>query len=577
LAAGPFYRIIDGPNPGPARAAIDRFIYGAEVLYTGDAQTLPTRVEGTVWHSNLKEARYFLGTRNPVIEQKGLFQLIENDKWEEAKLLMKYVPEAFPTTVNIADVLQGLRLPNATTQLPTRQKLLTRLSQTLRERFPEGFFLKPVAGFNAVGTFPTEKSDFASIYEAYLRDVKPQIEKRLRETHGDTDTVHLELKNLPNYSGRVLEDLLERPQSVIAQAKIQGAVGSIVRTPQGPKALLAEYRVHIVEGRVLSGATQTRWEDARGATQDALTGVDAFAQSVIDRLPPTLRRMCFGMDVMRTKNGLYQVIELNPGGESGYLYPDTDLWVAQLLAGHYQEGHTPVLDEFQRFKEARGLAAKEALLDQLLNRPELAELTRAVGPVTELLAQAKTVLLKEALASPTRQSALLALMTLKKFHLTAYLTGPEVETLANLIGRAAAAETGLPLERIGKMLSLQDGELLFVGSEGQIRLLASMGYTDLEVEQTLFRRLQDRINSGWDGRLGERELTPAQARSEAEQLINSQVATREDLTAGRVAMESLARELRSDDLLPIFYSGSREALIRRLIEQTLVSLVKDAS
>src|SRR4051812_40864476 len=75
LAVEHFYRIIEGPNPGRAQEAIDRYTYGAEVLYTGDAKAHPTHVDGTVWHSNLGEAKYFVGTHNPVIEQKGILEL----------------------------------------------------------------------------------------------------------------------------------------------------------------------------------------------------------------------------------------------------------------------------------------------------------------------------------------------------------------------------------------------------------------------------------------------------------------------------------------------------------------------
>lgn len=561
LAADHFYRIIDGPNPGPAQAAIDRYVYGTEVLYTGDATAHPTRVEGTVWHSNLKEAQYFVGTRNPVIAQGSLFALIENNKWEEAKLLMEYAPDAFPRTENLATLIKTLRLDGTASE----SRLLTLLSQALRERYPDGFFLKPVAGFNAVGTFPTEKSDFASVYEAYLRDVKPVIQRRLAETHGDTDTVHLELKGLPNYSGRVLEDLLARPKTVIVQAKIQAAVGSWLHTPEGRKPLLAEYRVHVVEGKVLKGATQTRWEDARAVSEEAFARVDAFAQSVIDRLPPAMRKMCFGMDVMQTRNGLYQVIELNPGGESGYLYPDTDVWVTQLLAARYHGGHTELLDEFKRFSEAPSLDAKEAALEKLLRRPELQSLTAQIEPVTELLAHAKTVILAELEKAPTRESAMDVLMSLKKFRLEPYLTSAEIERLANLINDAGTLQAaGIRLENLSDALGLDEGEILFVGSAGEIRLLAGLGYGDVEVEDAMLARLRERLR-GMD------HLSDAKARDEASKLASEQVATREELASGSIGRQLLARELTVTRSPRIFYSGTREALIRTLVRRLLLS------
>jgi hypothetical protein len=558
-----FYRIIQGPNPGPKQAEIDRYLYGSEVLYTGDAQEQPTRVEGTVWHSDLSEARYFVGTRNPVIQQRQLMELISNDKWEEAKLLMKYVPDAFPKTENLAELLRQLGLDPAASALP-RPQLLVRISQALRERFPQGFFLKPVAGFNSAGTFPTEKSDFASIYEAYMADVKPVIQRRMAETGGDATVVHLELKAMPNYSGRVLEDLLDHPEKVIIQQKLRPAFGSIVQTPEGPKPLILEYRVHVVEGKVLVGGTQTRWEDARSVSPEAFARVEAFAQRVVNQLPPSMRKMCFAMDVMQTENGLYKVIELNAGGDSGYLYPDIDLWVAQLLAAHYQEGHTPLLDEFERFKHASTLDAKEAALERLLKRHELAKLKTELAPVTELLAQAKEVLLSDVRNNPSGDTAFDAIYVLKKFKLEPYLTAADIEMLANLMGGVSPLHPPLSIDPVAwrsEMLGLGEGEILFVGTEGQIRFVNGMSYDDAAVEGALLEQLDTRS-------LDMHRVESL--RKQADQLARERVATRAELALGQVAREELARDLgKATEGARLFYSGSREALVRNLIEALL--------
>jgi hypothetical protein len=527
-AASPFYRIIVGPNPGPAKAKIDRFRYGTDVLYTGDAKAHPTHIKGTVWHSNLKEAEYFVGTRNPVIEQRATLELIESNKWEEAKFLMQYTPDAFPRTENMAELLHELNL-EATQNGPS--ELLARVSEALKKRYPNGFFLKPVAGFNSVGTFPTETSDFASIYEGYLREVKPVIERRLRETHGDTDTVHLESKELPHYSGRVLEDLLQHPEAVIVQEKINAATGSVIETPKGPKALIVEYRVHVVEGQVLKGATQNRWEDARLISDEAFERVDAFAQRIVNSLPPEMRQMCFGMDVIQTVDGHYKVVELNAGGESGYLYPETDVWVTQLLAANYHEGHAPLLDEMERMKAAPTLEAREHLLEKILKHPELAELTREVAPVTELLTQAKRAFLAELETKPDHAQAMQTLFSLKKFRLEPYLTAPEIQHLTEL--------TGMP----ESMIATNAVHPAYGASTGLSRL----------GDEMIIESLLERIHS----RLGERSPP---SRAEARKLA-IELADRHVLSASAPSLESAEAKL--------FYSGTRESLIVSLVKAAM--------
>jgi hypothetical protein len=557
LAAPAFYRIIDGPNPGPAQRAKDEFIYGAKVLYTGDAkQGHPTHVDGTVWHANLREAEYFIGTRNPVIEQLDILKLIESDKWEEAKILMAAVPDAFPRTENLADVIRAIGDNPA---LSDPQKL-ERLSQELKRRYPEGFFLKPISGFSSDGTFPSDKSDFDAVYESFIHDVKPVIERRLKETGGDSDTVHLELKRMPNYSGRVLEQLLAHPEQVIVQAKISPAFGAVVRTAEGPKPLIVEFRVHVVEGKVLVGATETRWEDLRSVSGSTYAEVEAFAQHVVNRLPPAMRKMCFGMDVMKTADGRYKVVELNGGGESAYLYPDTDLWIAQLLAKHFR-GSTELLDEFARFKSRPTLAEKEAALSRLLKRPELADLAREVAPMTELLTHAKDALLAEFRAMPTRDNAFAALLALKRFKLEPYLTASEIESVGTVLHDPTALDPGARLSRLSLDLGLNEGEILFVGTQGELRLINGLSYDDAAVEKLLTDELARRLTG--------QKLTHGRLAREARALVDQAVATRAELSASRTSLDSLARDLESRAGRRLFYSGGRSALVREIMTRII--------
>jgi hypothetical protein len=557
FASGPFYRIIDGPNPGPRQATIDRYIYGAEVLYTGDAHPDrgPIQVQGTVWHSNLAEAKYYVGTHNPVIEQRGILALIESNKWEEAKLLMAHIPGAFPKTENLAEIIREIRLGKELSASET----LKLISHELRVRYPEGFFLKPVSGFSSDGTFPSERSDFAAVYEAYLRDVKPVIERRLIETAGDADTVHLELKRTPNYEGRVFEELLTHAENVIVQTKLDPAIGAILHTPQGPKPLIIEYRVHVVEGTVLQGATETRWEDTRGVSSEAYTQVEAFAQRMVSRLPSEMRGMCFGMDVMQTKDGRFMIIELNAGGESQYLYPDTDLWVANLLAKRFR-GQTELLAQFENFSNQPTLQAKEAALAKLLKLDEIKALAAEVSPITELLTHAKEVLLEDLRALPNHSNAMDVMMSLKRFKLESYLTISEIEQLGNMLHTSVSGSAPVRLQTLTEQLGLQEGEILFVGSQGQLHLVNGLAYDDFSVRDALLAELRGKLGS---------KFSPSKARAEARRLVDRSVATRAELVARRFARENLAKTLVTQGESRLYFSGTRASLVRYLLEGLL--------
>lgn len=316
-----FYRIVDGPNPGPRQQKIDELLYGAKVLYTGDAKRRPTQVDGVVWHTELKQERYFVGTENPVIENRAMLKQLEDDKWEEAKLLQKYAPEALPRTENMGEI-----------GLPLTRLSLPEVFALLRRRYPEGFFLKPVGGWNSNGGFPSDKTDFAK---------------------------------LSPFERQVFRLLFRHPEAVLVQERLRLAVSGA--SPDG-KPIVEEYRVHLVQGQILRGATVHRWHDEIPMRlSENGRKAERFVEELLKKLPPEFQKMSAGLDVMITQDGECKTADLNVGGASGYLYPDDSLWLTQLLAEHYTGKPTPLQSKKRAWMKR--LAAKgrlEASCDSLL-------------------------------------------------------------------------------------------------------------------------------------------------------------------------------------------------------------------
>jgi hypothetical protein len=94
-----------------------------------------------------------------------------------------------------------------------------------------------------------------------------------------------------------------------------------------------EYRVHVMNGRVIPYATVDRGSVSRGLIEDTIRPwrtkdqklVENFAQKQIDMLSnKTLRKGTYGFDVAIGKNGLPTLIETNPAGSGAsgfYVHP----------------------------------------------------------------------------------------------------------------------------------------------------------------------------------------------------------------------------------------------------------------
>jgi hypothetical protein len=268
--APPVYRVLQKPMPSRlADIRAEEYRYGARILYVdGPPPAEPVSVDGTVIHSTLVEVAHYVGSHNPLLEHLEALQRIENDKFFEAELIRSVAPEAMARTELVG------RIWRKPADLDP-YAYLAALEQAMSARYPRGFVLKPIAGFAADGRFPSECTPFAALWAAYKTDVEPEI-TRLQGEGMDASDLHYRLRNAPAYPGRILDALLDDPESVMIQERIEIAASY---------GAIEEYRVHVVGGRVLAGATQHRWGHYRSVSLERIAQVEAFVQDLMSKLP----------------------------------------------------------------------------------------------------------------------------------------------------------------------------------------------------------------------------------------------------------------------------------------------------
>lgn len=151
-------------------------------------------------------------------------------------------------------------------------ELVLDMGVSSRALFPSGFVAKPVAGMNSEG---------GRIYlsgEEFLRD------------YALTPSAFMADEDEPSR----LTGLISSGERYLLQEKVEGQT---------------EFRLHTLEGRVVEGATFTRWDEAWNRA--SFERAEAALQEFLSLLPEALvRGQAWSVDLLETANG-FRVVEVN--------------------------------------------------------------------------------------------------------------------------------------------------------------------------------------------------------------------------------------------------------------------------
>lgn len=317
--------------PGLIERLKNRLHFGTKIEYVvgdGGATTGKhvRRVKAVVFNEGLKDAKLVRGSANMTAENAKLYKHFDN-KLNEAAFLQRFAPGSVAKTESMADVIGslGLKTPAATASSAEKQLFLQQLEDGLRQRYPKGFFIKGIKDFNTGGNLIHDRiGSFAKMHEGFVTEYAPARDKILAANKGAGDPaaiIQSHLRDHPFASGRTLDELIANPKNAIVQERMDLAKWTTKKLPRDVQPF-DEFRLHVVDGNVVPGATSHRWSITETIDRvDELGKIERWAQEQFAKFPVGVRqRLSFAPDVVRLQDGSYKFIELNVGGESGFLY-----------------------------------------------------------------------------------------------------------------------------------------------------------------------------------------------------------------------------------------------------------------
>lgn len=260
--------------------------------------------ESVVYHSLPSYAEHIVGKYNPALINQILVAAIESKDFE-AIFWQKFKPGAMPRTEKLADLIAA-------------NSSLDDMQNKLNQEFPNGWILKGVHDSATQKSLLTHKSPLREALVEYNQEFESfqRKKQKLAEKYKNLspDLMMRNLMKLPGFSGWRIKRFLQKPETAIVQEFV---------------AIKKEYRVEIVLGKILGeGSTVSRYnyklpvEEQLPPDIKEIQQVEAFAQELLDSLPPKLKVTPFALDVAILENDRLVLIESNPGPNSGFLAED---------------------------------------------------------------------------------------------------------------------------------------------------------------------------------------------------------------------------------------------------------------
>ncbi|MFN7728583.1 MAG: hypothetical protein ACK5P7_05460 [Bdellovibrio sp.] len=259
------------------------------------AGSRPAEVNVTEATRNALLAEAIYGTG---LVEASTYSRLMSDKLFQVKYLSQVTPDVaayFPRTFGFREFLGRHGLLTSRGQLSGNE---TQIFQAFQREFPEGFVVKPVAGYNTAGK------------GFYINEARVLVQDLLKDPNKFLGSDSSFLFSSPELG-------LASGEGWLVQQLLQAKVKGLPISGKPP-----EYRVHTYQKHVVPQATESRW---LVAGEKNFPEVNAYVQKFLDRIPDAhLAKQAWGLDVVQLGPGEFRIIEINtnrgqPIQWSGYL------------------------------------------------------------------------------------------------------------------------------------------------------------------------------------------------------------------------------------------------------------------
>jgi len=380
-------------------------LHGVPVKVISSSSRRPQKTKGVVIHLGKPEnaGKELDGSINLTESKTAVFKKLFNNKWEEYKFAVKYDRNAMPKSINsssflpresteralmaIQDFLSGSRTRVNKEQISAVQDFMEEFFVLSKLKFSNGAFIKLAdeyqSGdkFGLITTFGTRPEDLVREFTRALQQLKSKKKK------ADID----ELLTSEKKAVRLLALLMKKPKRVFIQEKLDLQL-------VGGKPL--EIRVDFASGVVFNATV--RYGDAVLPLhkEQALQ----FVADFLNKLPPEIRGLSGGADVVFTTDGEPKFIEFNFGAESGFIDAEMDPIAANYFIAGVKGEPTYLLLQL----ESIYYATERVQIDFLKHLPAReAEVRKSVDElsVMEAFRWLRDRMIEEWLENPTEQGA----------------------------------------------------------------------------------------------------------------------------------------------------------------------------